>query len=545
MVKDIWPGVANGEPYAMMPFGDQLLFTADVDSLGEELWVTDGTLENTVLVKDIDSGPNGSEPVVGAVHHGVAFLMADDGIHGRELWRTDGTRDGTRLVADIARAPEPIAYSEPVRFTPLGNRCYFLARDISRRYQLWVSDGASENPARVSATPSAIDASSFGGMIGSGDVMYFTVRADDGVWSLWETQGDATTTRVVMALGALQSDAELLLHGRTLYFNRANGDSGEEVWQLDIGDKNNTRMVEVRPGPMGSSPRSLFVFDEAIYFVADDGIHGEELWCISQPGNAATLVSDLYLGIEGSAPGNLMASGDRLYFSARNDKQGVCLWALRHGAPAPIPLIGEEHAWPNVTRPLPASLCAKGYQAVFSFDDGIHGSELWISGGSLESTHLLRDCFPARPSGAPAEIVAAGSKVYFRAEHASQGVELWVTEGTEESTGLVLDLFNGPGSASPSWLTPFESVLFLSAGYSRNGRNTESAPELIAINLETNARILFSDIRQGTDGSYPSELRVACGLLYFSADDGISGREPWVLDPKTMEPRMLKDILPD
>jgi len=45
------------------------------------------------------------------------------------------------------------------------------------------------------------------------------------------------------------------------------------------------------------------------------------------------------------------------------------------------------------------------------------------------------------------------------------------------------------------------------------------------------ARSLEVDLAPGPQGSRPGELMVAGDRLYFTADDGASGRQLWVLDP--------------
>src|SRR5262249_16270891 len=41
--------------------------------------------------------------------------------------------------------------------------------------------------------------------------------------------------------------------------------------------------------------------------------------------------------------------------------------------------------------------------------------------------------------------------------------------------------------------------------------------------------VLVADIQPGRNGSYPSDLAFVNGALFFSADDGLNGREPWIL----------------
>lgn len=85
--------------------GNKFFFTAPTTTEGYELWISDGTLVGTLLVKDINPGPgngidltNGFSFVYTTTH---LFFAANDGPHGNELWKSDGTAGGTTMVADI------------------------------------------------------------------------------------------------------------------------------------------------------------------------------------------------------------------------------------------------------------------------------------------------------------------------------------------------------------------------------------------------------------------------------------------------------------
>lgn len=116
--------------------GDLLFFAADDGENGNELWVSDGDVANTKMVKDInnmgDSNPHGFIEMGGMV-----FFVAEDG-NGTELWKSDGTVAGTQMVFDINLGG---AGSDPAHLTVLGNTLFFTADNGSNGIELWQSNG--------------------------------------------------------------------------------------------------------------------------------------------------------------------------------------------------------------------------------------------------------------------------------------------------------------------------------------------------------------------------------------------------------------------
>ena len=55
-----------------------------------ELWKSDGTLNSTELVKDIQSGSNGSSPSELTVYNSKLYFAANGGADGNELWVSGG-----------------------------------------------------------------------------------------------------------------------------------------------------------------------------------------------------------------------------------------------------------------------------------------------------------------------------------------------------------------------------------------------------------------------------------------------------------------------
>ncbi|MGV3610852.1 MAG: ELWxxDGT repeat protein [Fluviicola sp.] len=142
-------------------YNNKLYFSMNTNGSGYELWVTDGTVAGTQILKEIKSGPWGSDPKNFTVFNGKLYFSADDGIHGSELWESDGTTAGTILVKDINPG---IQSSAPSKFTILHNKLYFSANDGTTGHELWVSDGTAcgtrliqdVNPGNMSSFPLVI-----------------------------------------------------------------------------------------------------------------------------------------------------------------------------------------------------------------------------------------------------------------------------------------------------------------------------------------------------------------------------------------------------
>jgi ELWxxDGT repeat protein len=107
------------------------------DGSDTELWKSDGTVEGTVMVKDINlSGDSNPDNFV--VINDILYFSADDGVHGTELWKSDGTAEGTVMIKDIY-ASLGGSYSGPS--VAMGNNVYFIAGDETYGAELWKSDG--------------------------------------------------------------------------------------------------------------------------------------------------------------------------------------------------------------------------------------------------------------------------------------------------------------------------------------------------------------------------------------------------------------------
>ena len=136
MIKDIIPGSGNSGVQQMTALGSRVFFTTF-----RKLWVTDGTAEGTVVVKDL--GDSGAPRQLTAFGGKLLFLAP---AQGEELWVSDGTTAGTRPLTDIA-APAPFNQTQFLKV--LGGKVYFVADDLTHGAELWATDGTAAGTVRV------------------------------------------------------------------------------------------------------------------------------------------------------------------------------------------------------------------------------------------------------------------------------------------------------------------------------------------------------------------------------------------------------------
>lgn len=126
-------------PRALMAFGEgEVIFTANTDSAGRELWRSDGTLAGTYMITDLYPGekdgvfPTGTPGESFYVwKDSLLYFAGADSVHAAnefvyELFVSDGTEAGTQLVSDQFPGT---GGTNPGNFFEFKNRLYFAASD--------------------------------------------------------------------------------------------------------------------------------------------------------------------------------------------------------------------------------------------------------------------------------------------------------------------------------------------------------------------------------------------------------------------------------
>ncbi|MCJ8279168.1 MAG: hypothetical protein MJK14_04315, partial [Rivularia sp. ALOHA_DT_140] len=113
------------------------------------------------------------------------------------------------------------------------------------------------------------------------------------------------------------------------------------------------------------------------------------------------------------------------------------------------------------------------------------------------------------------------------------------TDGTEAGTNLVKDINPGTESSDIADFKFFEDKLYFSA------ENGESGRELWVTDGTELGTNLFKDINKGSKSSNPTNLNVFNNQLFFTSDDGIKGNEVWVTNGTQDGTQLFIDINQD
>ncbi len=464
---------------------------------GKQLWSTDGTAAGTARLTDFAAAdPFAGSPLRNVYWDGGLFFFADDGVHGREPWMSDGTVAGTRLLRDLCPGPCSTTGEPLERLFNDGDRLLFSASTPKLGRELWITDGTAAGtrlvvdscPGACSGEPDDVYPSP-----NASSLDFFTAVAANGERANWQTDGTPAGTRRLTPPGVG------VTRGASLGWAFAASDavSGEELWRSD-GSPQSTRLwfdIE-RERDSGSHPQMLGAVGNRLVFSAFDPEHGRGLWA-SDGSGAGTI------RLPGPAPKALesvpsVSAGGRVYITGSDSRGTVALWSLtgQLGGNARLTAPGVEVR--SFLRPV-------GERVFFLAKDAQHGEELWVTGGTRASTHLVADLTPGPGSSdlsVPGAAVLDGRLVFRRIE--SQGESwvshVWISDGTVAGTKPVLEDY--------PYLTPLDGV---------------GTYEIFVV--EMNGRIYFGGLSEAYDD-----------LLYVS-DRTIAGTVPLV--PGTIGPGSL------
>ena len=492
-------GTFTYNPIHMVAVGNRLFFMATKEEYGEELWVSDGTIQGTHVVSDIVEGPESSSPIwLTASEDFVIFVAYNSVENGRwHLYGSDGTDSGTSMLVENTTGR---IVGQITGGAPLGSDLFFVMESA-----LWKTDGTIDGTLQLNIEA---ESASSNRMTVLGETLFFV--GDDGVngSELWKTDGTEAGTVMVRDINpdGNSNPKDFADYSSKLYFTAGGADTNTGLWKSDgteegtvfVADVRSTPMVGISNGvllrvyeeklgselwrsdgtsagtaivkdinqvPFGSEPLGIVANGSSFYFSADDGIHSQELWKSDGTEEGTVLVKDFnpgeLPGVMGN-PGQMAMLGDTLFLAAAGDRRGMELWKS-DGTEAGTVLV-KDVCPDNFCSSRPDLLTVVQSYLYFLAKDEHHDTSLWRSDGTESGTIMIVS--PGHNlNGEPwrvNEYTGFGSELLMSARGAD-GVELWKTDGTIERTIQVKDIHPGPDSSEPKELTVVGSTLFFTA----------------------------------------------------------------------------------
>jgi len=417
LVKDTKATTESSDPDFLIEINGRLVFQAS-----GWLWAYDG-YDVVEPLADVDPQYSTAVPGRVAVMDGVAYFAGQADCNGNDnidLWRTDGTLEGTYRVAQINGCQN----SYPDFFTRVGNYVYFRASNTSASFTLWRTDGTEEGTAPVKvinphgAAINPPETTTFAG--GNGRVFF---PANDGVngYEIWSSDGTPGNTNLVQDIlpGSPGSMPQhLVFCNNACLFVANDGTHGAELWRTDGTGAGTWLVGDINAGADGAGISGLTVFGNAVYFAAFDAAKGLELWRSDGTPLGTGLVKNIAAGSASSSPQYLTVIGRHLYFSADDGVHGRTTWRSDGTARGTVWVGGGA---------LPAFYTASAGSVYFSGADAGAGRELWRTDGTSAGTAVAADIYPGSLSSYPAHLADFYGALYYQATDQEHGKELWQT----------------------------------------------------------------------------------------------------------------------
>lgn len=419
----------------LSPVGSKVCFAADDGIHGNELWVSDGTTQGTMLLKDIQPGMGGSDPANFILHNGQLYFTATTLQYGRELWKTDGTAAGTVLVKDV-RTGHTMG-SNPEYLGVFNGNLYFTASSDGFNTFLYKTDGSAAGTVEVKS-------------LGFGDVSDLTATTSYLYLifneSLWRSDGTTPGTVKVDA------DAQPIVKNlqavtNRLYFSTSSA-SGSTVRLYTIVGNNSPTALKTFNATAGATNLvgNLTIVNGKLFFSVsrDFDTESDELW-ISDGTPTGTLPVKTFGWLPpdaSTAMKNFVSFGNNLYFQTGNSN-GYSLWRSDGTEAGTVQLSDVQVGYPYHEENKPSIV---GGSLYFSGN-----GELWVSDGTSAGTRELFDINQGQVS-VPVFISGIGDKVYFAADD-GYGISLWNSVPAGE-----LDVLSGQTSLLSGDMLIFDPV---------------------------------------------------------------------------------------
>ncbi|MCE3297295.1 MAG: hypothetical protein K0R65_3009 [Crocinitomicaceae bacterium] len=365
-----------------------------------KLWKSDGTAENTVLVKDsvavtATGGMKFCANINGTLYYIVSHTASFSATTSTELWKTDG---GTPvLVTTLSHQYGTGGGGSPRNFVAVGDKLFFNMGQSNGR-ELWVSDGTAAGTVEVTdlAPGEIVPGVDYNGlqdepMVAFNGKVYFSGTATGMDPELYSSDGTAAGTTLVHEIAGPNSmePHKWLVHNNTLFFIASDGNQ-DNLWKTD-----GTTALQLTTSPIGV--HDLVVFDNKVHFIMGSA----ELWSTDGTVAGTTLIS------AGSGYSFKGANSDYLFTSSQRTDGTTAL---------------EDVSAALLSHASFVVLDNNMYTSVLN--QGTFTATLWESDGTDAGTTGLITGYVGNP-------FVFNNTVFFTNHDNDNGYELWTLDGSQ------------------------------------------------------------------------------------------------------------------
>lgn len=524
LTRDFLEGPDLSYPKDLKAIGDKVYFSVSAGPLQDQVLILDSST-GEVAVSSI-TGPTASlsatydnqPPYKGAHRAGNhIYYNAWDGEHGWEPWVSDGTPGGTRLLKDIKTGGQS---SNPFGFTDVNGSVFFVANDAQGYFQLWKSNGTEAGTVLVKALN--MRPSNFR-TVSVGEILYIQgLFGGVGVTpskELWRSDGTEGGT---YRIDVFVNEKFLERVNNTALYQQLSG----MMYKTDHVSSTSSRLRRGDTGGFMELDTALptITMNDRLYFVGTAGSTLKTLY-VTDGTDAGThpLKSGNGFGLAGY--GFLLSRPVNGRFLILKDADNAS-WISDGTDLGTTRIAGLKREFRYSFEPeTHLELAQAGSTYIFRGSDEVNGIEPWITDGTLSGTRLLKDINPGLIGSDIRQITSAGNVAYFAANGGENGYQLWRTDGTAEGTLMVTDFPPGPSSFAsfPGYLNYYNGVLIFTADNDLNGR------ELWSIN-SPGSEPQLTDLEPGPRSSGPAHFEVIDSKLVFTAYNSMTGADLWSVD---------------
>ena len=303
------------------------------------------------------------------------------------------------------------------------------------------------------------------------------------------------------------------------------------------------------------------------FFIGEDSLHGRELWTTDGTIAGTRLVKDIN---PGTSPGiwidaffspyvgmlhPISLDSQRLIFLAQDGLSGTQFWITDGSDTGTHKITNIDSAYYGLTLRWYLNSQKPAYWHIYNgklffVATGGGGTALWSLDGTPGGTTLVKQLHSADSLFGPGVEIArhafapVGNQFIFAAPSAL-GRELWISDGTTAGTSLLKDVAPGTKSGSPIYFTPFNGKVLFSAVDTGGIHQT-----WITDGTAAGTMLLASFTGNNTVGSPSYPVQLPGGYLtvgaraYFSAHTHAAGRELWYTDGTAAGTAMCAQINP-